>query len=498
MTNTTTPLPAEATGADPRRWKALGVIALIQFILVLDITVVNVALPHIQTDLHFSRAGLAWVVDAYVLTAGGLLLLGGRLADVLGRRRMFIIGVSLFAVASALSGAAVDPAMLVASRFAQGIGEAIASPAAFGLVALLFTEPKERAKAIGIFGGVAGLGGTLGPVISGLLISVASWRWIFFVNIPVAVFAVVAVGGLVNESRAARRSGRPDVLGALLVTGGMVGIVYGFIAAGNHPWGSVSVVASLAAGAASLVAFVLQERRAPDPMVPTGFLRNRTRVTANIANMFFASAFFTLFFLTTLYWEQVQHYSAIRTGVAYLPVGIVIGLGIAVSSATVTRVGIKPLLCVGALLVSSGVLLLSRITVHGSYWSQALPALVVMAFGAGLSFSAFGNASMHDVSAEDASLASGVQSSAQQIGGAVGLAVLATLALRNARNAMAHGVAASVAATHGTVVALRVAALVALAGGVLVAVVRFGRPTVTEVSAGTDEGLTDVSLATAG
>src|ERR1700691_1443478 len=182
-----------AAAPDRQRWKALGVIALVQFILVLDITVVNVALPHIQVDLGFSRAGLAWVVDGYVLTAGGLILLGGRLADLLGRKRMFLVGVSLFAIASTLSGAAVNPAMLVASRFLQGIGEAIAGPAAFGLIALLFTEPKERAQAIGVFGGVAGLGGTLGPIISGLLIAAGSWRWIFFVNVPVAVIAVVAV-----------------------------------------------------------------------------------------------------------------------------------------------------------------------------------------------------------------------------------------------------------------------------------------------------------------
>src|SRR6202453_1198262 len=205
---------AGTTLNNPRRWRALGVIALVQFILVLDITVVNVALPHIQVDLGFSRAGLAWVVDGYVLTAGGLILLGGRLADLLGRKRMFLVGVSLFAVASALSGAAVDPAMLVASRFLQGIGEAIAGPAAFGLIALLFTEPKERAQAIGVFGGVAGLGGTLGPIISGLLIAAGSWRWIFFVNVPVAMLSVVAGARRVHESRAEidplRVGQRPD------------------------------------------------------------------------------------------------------------------------------------------------------------------------------------------------------------------------------------------------------------------------------------------------
>src|SRR5580698_7729601 len=265
---------APSTGPDRQRWKALGVIALVQFILVLDITVVNVALPHIQVDLGFSRAGLAWVVDGYVLTAGGLILLGGRLPDLLGRKRMFLVGVSLFAVASTLSGAAVDPGMLVASRFLQGIGEAIAGPAAFGLIALLFTEPKERAQAIGVFGGVAGLGGTLGPIISGLLIAAGSWRWIFFVNVPVAVFALVAVSRLVAESRAERdplaAGSRPDVAGAVLATAGLSGLVYGFIAAGNHAWGSTSVVASLISGAVLLALFVLRERSAQAPLVPSG------------------------------------------------------------------------------------------------------------------------------------------------------------------------------------------------------------------------------------
>jgi EmrB/QacA subfamily drug resistance transporter len=426
---------------------------------------------------------LAWVVDGYVLTAGGLLLLGGRLADLLGRRRMFIAGVGLFAIASALSGAAADPAMLVGSRFAQGMGEALASPAAFGLVALLFTETKERAKAIGIFGGVAGLGGTLGPVISGALIAAVSWRWIFFVNVPVAVFAVLAVVRLVDESRAERAPvtrgrNRPDVAGAAIGTAGLVAIVYGLVAAGTHPWTSFPVAASLALGVLALGGFVWHERRADDPLIPARFLRNRTRVTANAANLIFASVFFTVFFLMTLYFEQVQHYSALGTGLAYLPLGLFIGLGIAVSSSLVPRVGVKALLCAGALLFAGGVLMLSRLTPHGSYWTEALPGMLVMAIGAGLSFSAFGNASMHEVSGQDASLASGVNSTAQSVGGAIGLALLATLALRHARGAMAHGVVASVAATNGMALTFRVGSLIALAGGAMVAVVRFGGPVV--------------------
>ena len=223
-------------GQDPRRWKALGVLALVQFMLVLDITVVNVALPTIKEDLDFSQSGLAWVVDGYVLTAGGLLLLGGRLADLLGRRLMFFTGVGIFTVASITAGAAQNPGMLVASRFAQGAGEALAAPAAFGLIALLFTDKGERVKALGIFGGVAGLGGTFGPIISGLVLEHTTWRWIFLVNVPVAVFAVLAVARLVEESRAdeSLRGGRPDIGGAVLITSGLTGVVYGLIEAATH------------------------------------------------------------------------------------------------------------------------------------------------------------------------------------------------------------------------------------------------------------------------
>ncbi|MBO0729705.1 MAG: MFS transporter, partial [Acidimicrobiaceae bacterium] len=419
--NETTTLPA----TDARRWKALGVIALIQFMLVLDITVVNVALSHIQSDLGFSRASLAWVVDGYVLTAGGLILLGGRLADLLGRKRMFLAGVAVFAAASAASGFAVDPGMLIASRFLQGAGEALAAPAGFGLIALLFTEPTERAKAIGISGGVAGLGGTLGPILSGLLISGLSWRWIFFINVPVAAFALVSVNRLVAESRADRRpnQGRPDLGGGALVTAGLVGVVYGLVQAATHPWGSASVVGPLLAGLVLVATFAVHERRSADPLMPRGFLGNRTRLMANVAGLWFAAAFFTLFYLLTLYWEQVQGWSALRVGLSYLPFGVVITFGIGMAASLIPRVGVKVPLVAGSTLFAAGVLLMSRITPGGSYWTQAFPAILVAAIGAGLCFSAFGNASMHEVSGQDAGLAAGMRSTSQQVGGALGLAV---------------------------------------------------------------------------
>lgn len=336
---------------------------------------------------------------------------------------------------------------------------------------MLFPDVRERAKALGIFGGVAGLGGTLGPVISGLILEGLSWRWIFFVNIPVAIFAVVAVTRLVDESRADAATvdavrNRPDLAGAALATGGLISVVYGLISAAGHPWGATSVVAPLVTGGVLLGAFVVRERTAGNPLVPLRFFANRTRVTANLVTLFFS----TVFFLLTLFWEQTQHYSALKTGFAYLPFGVAIGLGIALSSNLVPRIGVRPVLAGGFVLGALGMLELSRITVHGSYLTQALPGLVVMALGSGLCFSGFANASVHGVSQADASLASGVQNAVQQVGGAIGLAVLATLALRHAAHAVAHGTAPMVAATDGYVLTYRIGAVVLAVGAVLVVV----------------------------
>lgn len=480
MTETVASDAAEGRGpdrpeADPRRWKALGVLALVQFMLVLDVTIVNVALPTIERDLAFSQSSLTWVVSGYTLTAGGLLLLGGRLADLLGRRRMFFVGVGLFAVASAISGAAQNGAMLVASRFLQGAGEALAAPAAFGLIALLFTDKKERVKAVGIFSGVAGLGGTFGTVVSGLLVSV-SWRLIFFINIPIALLAVIAVAYLVNESRAGRssRTGRPDLAGATSITAGLAGIVYGLIQAADHPWGSWNVLVPLLAGLAVVGGFVVIEAKVRHPLVPLSFFTNRTRVTANVATLLFSSAFFTMFFNLTLYWEQVEGWTPIRTGLAYLPFGVGIGVGIALATSLIGRVGVKPVLVAGLGLVAAGLGLLTRITVDGSYLTEPLPGMLLMALGSGFAFASLGNASVHQVSREDASLASGVQNAAQQIGGAVGLAVLATLALRHSAAQLAQQAgpptreAVREAATSGDRLVFGVAAVVVTVAGLLV------------------------------
>lgn len=460
--------PDPAPAPDPRRWKALGVLGLIQFMLILDVTVVNVALPDIQTDLDFSDPGLAWVVNGYVLMAGGLLLLGGRLADVIGRRRVFLVGVALFGVASAACGAAANAEMLVIARFVQGIGEALAAPASLGLIALMFTDPRERIKALGLWGGIAGLGGTSGTVISGFLTELADWRWIFLINLPVAAFALVVVPGLVSESRMKRASHRPDVAGAFTGTAGLIAVVYGLLEAVDHEWGSSQVLVPLLGGFALLALMVLIESRSTDPLIPLSFFRNRTRVVTNVVTLFFAAGFFSYFFLLTLFEQQVLGYSPIESGLSYLPFGLTIGAGIGISTALMPRLGVKRILGAGFGLCALGLGLTSTLTTESSYAAGVLPGMVILAFGSGISFPAFGNASLHEVTGQDSSLASGVQNAMQQVGGALGLATIVTIALRHAEDRIAEGVLPAEAITDGYTLGWRVAVGLLVFGAVLV------------------------------
>src|SRR6516164_8804457 len=444
---------------DPRRWRALAVLAAMQLMLVLDVTVVNVALPRIQHDLSFSHAGLAWVVSGYVLMAGGFLLLGGRLADLFGRRRLFLAGVIVFGAASAACGAAVSSSMLVASRFVQGTGEALAGPAALAMIPLLFPDSRERMKALGVWGGIGGVGGTIGSVISGALTTV-DWRWIFYINIPVVVFAVVMVARVLPESRMARAGHRIDAAGAITATGGLVAVVYGLLQAASYPWGSWQVLLPLLGGAGLLAVMMAVEARAPEPLIPLRFFTNRTRVTSNVLSVALFAAFYGYVFMLTLYMQQVLGYSPLRTGLLYLPLGITIGAGIGLSTTLMPRLGVKVMLALGFIGTAAGLLIASSIHSSSSYISGILPGMIVFGLFTGICFPGLINGALHQVTGQDSGLGSGVQTAMQQVGSALGLATLVTLALRYAGDRIHTAMPAGIAQTDGYAVAFRVGAAV--------------------------------------
>jgi EmrB/QacA subfamily drug resistance transporter len=455
---------------DPRRWLALAVLAAMQFMLVLDVTVVTVALPKIEHDLHFSHQGLAWVVNGYVLMAGGLLLLGGRMADMFGRRRLFLAGVFVFGAASATCGAAVSPAMLVSSRFVQGVGEALAGPAALGMIPVLFPDSRERMKALGLWGGIAALGGTSGSVISGALTGLATWRWIFYINIPIVVFALLLVPRVMPESRMAREGHQVDVAGAVTATGGLVAVVDGLLQAASHPWGSWQVLLPLLGGMGLLAVMVAWEARSQDPIIPMRFFTNRTRVTSNVASLALFAAFIGYVFLLTLYMQQILGYSPLKTGVVCLPLGIAIGAGMGLSTALMPRIGVKAVLAIGFLGSAAGLLMASYIHADSSYAGGILPGLIVFGMFSGMCYPGLINGALHQVTGQDSGLGSGVQTAMQQVGSALGLATLVTLALRHAGGQISHGVFPALALTHGYALAFRVGAVLLTVAGVLVLV----------------------------
>jgi EmrB/QacA subfamily drug resistance transporter len=484
VTRSRVPDTIPVSTADRRRWAALSVLLLVQFMIILDVSVVNIALPTIQQDLGFSRAGLTWVVDSYVLVAGSLLLFGGRLGDVLGRRRTFLVGVAVFGVASLLCGIAQTPGMLVAARLAQGLGEALAAPAALGLIALLFTDPRERAKAIGLFGGISGLAGTSGPIVSGALVEYSTWRWIFLINIPVAVAALVLVPRLVDRSLPSRGIGL-DVRGALLVTAGLAGIVFGLIEAASHDLTDIRVWLPLVGGLLLLPVFALSQRTARDPLLPLSFLQERTRLATDGVALLFATVFFAQFFVTTLYLQDVLGFSALRTGLGFLPFGIAVGAALGLATKLVPRVGLRPLLVSGLLIAAAGTLAFTRITPDGSYLTQVLPASVLIAIGSGLVLPTLGNGAVHGVTEDDAGLASGLLQAVQQIGGAIGLAVLTTLSLRRAGDQIAQGTDPAVAVTDGYVLALQVGVVVLFVAAAAAATLKRGAGSAADPAAAT-------------
>lgn len=443
-------------------------LCFVQFMLVLDDNVVSVALPSVRDELGFSAAGLAWVVNAYFLAFGGLLLLSGRAADLLGRRRVFLSGVALFGAASLACGLAQEPWHLVVGRFVQGAGAAMAGPAALSMITILFPGRDERAKALGIWGGIAGLGGTAGLVISGALTGLASWRWVFLINLPVAVVALALVPRLVEESRAARRA-RLDVPGAVLGTGAVLTLVYGLLQAGESGWGEAAVVGPLVLAVVLAVSFLAVESRTAEPLVPLSFLSFRTRAVANGATLLFSAALYAMAFLLMIHLQTVLGYGPLEAGLAYLPYCAGILIGMWGSSRAVIRLGARPTLVVSFLISAAGMLLLSGIAPGDAYASGVLPGMLVVSVGCGLSLPALTVTALTATTEENAGLGSAVVTSVQQIGGAVGLAVLLTLAARRS-DALADSTGSVHAATEGFSLGLMVGAALLLIGAVLIAV----------------------------
>jgi EmrB/QacA subfamily drug resistance transporter len=432
ITRTTAAPGAVATGVRPRLGLALLVIATAQLMVVLDATIVNVALPDIQRALGFSGSGLEWVVNAYALTFGGLMLLGGRAGDLLGRRRMFITGLLLFSAASLLGGFATSEAWLLAARAVQGAGAAIIAPTALALITTTFGEGSPRNRAMAVYAAMSVAGGAVGLLAGGLLTTYASWRWVLFVNVPIGLAAAFAASRVLGESEP-HRGGRFDMPGALTGTGGLAALVYGLsnaatTADGVSHWGDAKVVAALTAAVVLLAAFALIELRSQNPLLPLRLLRDRNRTGANLIMLCVGAAIAGMFFFLTVFMQTVWGYSALKAGVAYLPLTAMIMVGSGAAAQLVSRVGARPLLLVGAPTAAAGLFWLSGISEDGSYATDVLGPMLVLAGGLGLLFVPLTLVAMSKVRDEDSGVAASLRNTGQQVGGSIGLAVLGTVA----------------------------------------------------------------------
>jgi EmrB/QacA subfamily drug resistance transporter len=446
-----------------RKWYGLTLLLAVQFMVILDIAIVNVALPSIQDDLGFTQENLQWVVSAYALFFGGFLLLGGRVADLVGRRRMFMIGLVVFAAASLLSGLAWSEASLIIARSAQGLGAAIITPAALSILMTTFAEGKERNQALGAWGGVGAFGAVAGVLLGGVLTDALNWSWIFFVNVPVAIVALALAPVLLNESRDSRVK-TFDLPGAVLVTSGLVTLVYGITQANNYGWGSVTTWAIFAAAAVLIGAFLLWETRVSEPLVPSSIFKLRTLVGANATGLILGTASFSVFLMLTLYMQQVLGYSAMKTGVAYLAIAATAIVWSGVAAQLVTRVGVKPVMVAGMVFLTAGLLWFTQVSVSGSYVNDLLPGFLLMSVGLGFSFVPISIAALAGVKHDEAGLASGLFNTSQQIGGALGIAVLSAVATSVTDNRVADGATASAAAVDGFQAAFIGAAALAAVG----------------------------------
>jgi EmrB/QacA subfamily drug resistance transporter len=460
-----------------RRWLALLILCLGDLMIVLDVTIVGVALPSIRSDLGFSEESLAWVVNAYLITFGGFLLLGGRLGDLFGHRRLFAAGIALFTAASAVCGFANSEATLVAARAVQGVGGAVVSAVALSLMMTLFTEPTERAKAMGIFGFVASGGGSLGVLLGGILTDALDWHWIFLVNVPVGVLVIVLTLVVISGAHATTAARRLDVAGAVTVTASLMTAVYAIVNGNEVGWLTARTLGLLAASSVLLAMFLVIEARVRSPLVPLRLFRLRNIAVSNAVGVLWAGAMFAWFFLTALYLQLVLGYGPLEVGLAFLPGNLVMGaMSIGLSAKLVLRFGIRPPLGAGLLSAALGLLLLARAPVEGTFAVDVLPSMILLGLGAGMAFNPVLLAAMSDVEPSEAGLASGLVNTSFMMGGALGLAVLASLAASRTDALLADGESQTPALTGGYHVAFLVGAMFATAAAGLALFLRAEAP----------------------
>ena len=453
------------------RWLALYVLCAGSLMIVLDVTIVNVALPSIKSDLGFSKTSIAWVVNAYLLTYGGFLLLGGRLGDLLGPRRLFLAGITLFTVASLACGLSTTQGFLVGARAVQGIGGAVASAVSLSLTMNLFTEPAERAKAMGIFGFVAAGGGSIGVLLGGVLTDVLNWHWIFLVNFPIGILVVVLSLRLLPAARGTAGSGPIDIGGALTVTASLMLAVYAIVNGQSNGWTSAETLGLLAAAATLLAVFIGIESRVRAPLVPLRLFLLRNVATANVVGVLWAAAMFAWFFLSALYLQFVLGYSPLQVGLAFLPSNLIMGaFSLGLSARLVMRFGFRRPLATGLLLAAVGLVLFTRAPVHGHFVADVLPSMILLGFGAGMAFNPVLLAAMSDVAPEESGLASGLVNTSFLMGGALGLAVLVSLAASRTASLTASGSGKLAALDGGYHVAFLVGAVFATAAALVGAV----------------------------
>lgn len=455
------------------KWAVLALLAIAQFMVVLDVSIVNVALPSLAKDLHFSPSNLQWVVTAYTLTFGGLLLLGGRAADIFGRKKLFTAAVLLFSAASLLCGLAQTEAQLIIARAIQGVTGALMSPVALSIVLSEFKEGKERNKAMGVWGGVAAGGGAVGGLLGGIFTEYLNWRWNFFVNVPIGLIVAMMSLSLI-PAHLGEETKRPklDVLGALFATTGLMSLVYGLSCAPTDGWGSGKVWGFIAAGAALLVLFVLNERRTKEPLMPLEVFKIRNVAGGNLAFLGIACSLFSMFFFMTLYLQNVLGYSPIKAGVSFLPITIIIGATSAVVSNLVGKFGYKPFMLAGPLILATGLFTISQIMkVGGTYWANVFPGLALCALGMGLTFVSGTLAATSGVPKHFSGLAAGILNTSQQVGGAIGLAIISAVAFTSVKGHLAARLDPLVAQVHGYQNGLKVGALLAFLAALIVLVV---------------------------